>query len=487
MLNKVAFSVAHQIRHTTLMKDAAGDTLAAGILAQIDLSGLDELDNTAPELQQVALDAALTIADDAGERSTLFNQLNTRAIAFAKERAAELVTQVTESTRNDLQVIISSGMDSKLTKDDIADLIANDTGFSEERAQLIARTEISIANGKGALDSYKEIKALGYNIKKEWLPDNDPCPECQANADQGPIDVEDEFESGDDTTPAHPRCLVGDTDIAASGVTRSFKRRFHGKVCVINIGGEKPLTITPNHPVLTNRGWIAAGGLQLTDRLAKCVNPSSALTLFSPHDNHIISRIEEVSGALLMAGEVTTCTVPTSPVDFHGDGIPDGYVDIISTNSFLKDTAYGLQGSTLSAAHLGGTVLHADGAAALLLPADSAPTNGGISGGSASGTNGCGDTSSLLSVSLADGGNGQAKSNEISANSQVRTPDHPCEINARLSGEIEFVEILDFSISEDFCGHVYNLSTKTGWYIAQNIIVHNCECTTISVYEEGEQ
>lgn len=204
VLNKVAFSVAHQIRHTPLIKA----DLPASIVAQLDLSGLDELDTMEPDLRDVALDAALIIAEDAGERETLFNQLNTRAIAFAKKRSAEMVTQISDATRNDLQVIISSGLDSNLSKDDIADLITQQDSnvFSEDRADLIAGTEISIANGEGALDSYKEIKALGYNIKKQWLPDDDPCPECQANADQGAIDVEEEFDSGDDTTPAHPRC-----------------------------------------------------------------------------------------------------------------------------------------------------------------------------------------------------------------------------------------------------------------------------------------
>jgi intein/homing endonuclease len=29
-----------------------------------------------------------------------------------------------------------------------------------------------------------------------------------------------------------------------------------------------------------------------------------------------------------------------------------------------------------------------------------------------------------------------------------------------------------------FSGHVYNLHTETGWYIASGILVHNCRCST---------
>ncbi len=205
VLNKVSNSVVHQMRHTPLMKADLPDD----IVAQIDLSGLDELDNITPEMQAVALDAATTVATQAGKGTQLFNQLNTRAIAVARERAADMVTQITESTRNDLRIIISSGIDSQLTRDDIADLIQSTDPdvFSQDRAQLIAATEMRIANGEGALAGMQEVAALGVDVQKEWLPDAEPCEICQGNADQGPIPLDESFESGDDTTPAHPNCM----------------------------------------------------------------------------------------------------------------------------------------------------------------------------------------------------------------------------------------------------------------------------------------
>jgi hypothetical protein len=54
------------------------------------------------------------------------------------------------------------------------------------------------------------------------------------------------------------------------------------------------------------------------------------------------------------------------------------------------------------------------------------------------------------------------------------------EICAGKSGEI----VLDKVISVDrvdFSGHVYNLETKIGAYIANGIWVHNCRCTTVPV------
>ncbi len=78
--------------------------------------------------------------------------------------------------------------------------------FSEERATLIADTEVAMANGQGALAGYREAQAAGVKLKKIWVTDDDPCDECQENADAGAIDVDDEFPSGDDAEIAHPGC-----------------------------------------------------------------------------------------------------------------------------------------------------------------------------------------------------------------------------------------------------------------------------------------
>jgi hypothetical protein len=46
-------------------------------------------------------------------------------------------------------------------------------------------------------------------LKKGWQTSNDEaevCEECRGNEDQGLIDLDDDFESGDEAAPAHPNC-----------------------------------------------------------------------------------------------------------------------------------------------------------------------------------------------------------------------------------------------------------------------------------------
>jgi len=166
------------------------------------IAGIDEL------LSEVATDSGKSFLAQLklpGE-SDLFDQVNDRAVAYAKARAAELVTGVDDATRDDLKDIIADGLEDNIGMDVIADNIRDAYSFSEDRAELIARTEVTMANQNGALDGMKLAKGAGVELQKVWVPDADACDDCQDNGDDGPIDLDDQFSSGDDCPPAHPRC-----------------------------------------------------------------------------------------------------------------------------------------------------------------------------------------------------------------------------------------------------------------------------------------
>ena len=104
-----------------------------------------------------------------------------------------------------LRVTIAEGMKSTDIHG-VADMIEGSYGFSKDRALLIADTETAFANGQGALTGYRSARDLGIKLKKQWLDDPLACPICVGNAEDGPIDIDEPFSSGDTTTPAHPRC-----------------------------------------------------------------------------------------------------------------------------------------------------------------------------------------------------------------------------------------------------------------------------------------
>jgi len=81
----------------------------------------------------------------------------------------------------------------------------NDILGDAGRADTIARTELASAYNQAILSSGKEVEGA----RKQWNTDGpDPCEEiCIPNEDQGEIDIDEAFKSGDDAPPGHPRCL----------------------------------------------------------------------------------------------------------------------------------------------------------------------------------------------------------------------------------------------------------------------------------------
>ena len=208
------------------------------LVKSLDLSSLDSvIDAVSDDLGIITGDATRMALGQLGAElpEKLVDRVNEKAVAYAKDRAAELVGKrvlpngdvidnpnarwaIDQSTRDMIRDTISKGLEDNLGSDAIIESLQSDYAFSPERADMVSRTEIATANSESAMDTYREAKGEGISVQKEWLLGSDPCEVCQANADQGPIDLDDDFDSGDDTSPAHPNCecvvvpVVGDSE-----------------------------------------------------------------------------------------------------------------------------------------------------------------------------------------------------------------------------------------------------------------------------------
>jgi hypothetical protein len=66
---------------------------------------------------------------------------------------------------------------------------------------------VSRANSQAAVEGYRVARdEVGVKVRKEWILGPNPCVICEENADEGDIDLDDVFPSGDDSPPAHPNC-----------------------------------------------------------------------------------------------------------------------------------------------------------------------------------------------------------------------------------------------------------------------------------------
>lgn len=229
VLRSVKADVIAQLK-TKLKKDAAED-----YADDVYLTGFELLvDATETQLAAVATDAGSRIVAQFGQGpgTALFDQVNDDAVDFARERAAEMVGMkwvdgklvdnpkaeyaITQSTRDDVQRIIADGLKNNVGRDAIIEQMEDAAAFSDERATMIARTEIARANSQGELAAYKDAKeSLGLTITKAWMVADSPCDVCDDNAAAGQIELDEDFPSGDDAPPGHPNCRCAlDTQVS---------------------------------------------------------------------------------------------------------------------------------------------------------------------------------------------------------------------------------------------------------------------------------
>lgn len=183
------------------------------------------IDPSAAVLEELARDTVRVVAAALGGplASSLVDQVSDRAVAWARERAAELVGRrvlvdgsivdnpdarwaITEATRDMIRDTITTVLEQNQGSDTIIQSLQDDHAFSPARAEMVSRTEVAGVNSRAAMDTYHAARSAGVSVRKEWLLGPAPCDICQENADAGPIELDDDFPSGDSEPGAHPNC-----------------------------------------------------------------------------------------------------------------------------------------------------------------------------------------------------------------------------------------------------------------------------------------
>lgn len=405
---------------------------------------------------------------------------NLEVMKFLSKYTLKLAKDINTTTKKRITTQIRRSIDLGETRDKMADRI-NRVINDPKRSTRIAQTESIRTFSSARLDVGRR---LGIK-RKMWLTTINPCPICQ-QLNHKEIGIDETFEGIFDGPPAHPNCLVGDTLVAAQGITKSYKRWFNGKIITISVAG-KNLKVTPNHPILTNKGWIEAGLLKPGDGIFQLNQWDDIIK--NPNNDYTVAMIKKISGSLKMAGHMSTMRVPTTTEDFHGDGMANGKVDIVDTNGFfsrdLAKSTYSGNNFFVYSGNLWRMFLselrsfyHS------IFRHFFAPNS--IMGS-------FGPSEALLhsmpagsqSIGISHSADTKTESLKSTTKVAVSVSDSLADIKKRLAGQISLVKIDDVSISK-FSGHVYNLETINGYYFANSIITHNCKCLIKLVYDPNE-
>lgn len=142
---------------------------------------------------------------------------NLRAQEYAKKHAAEAVTQINDTTRKEIARIVSDGVKSGSSYNDIAKAIKEK--FEEfavpmpqkhvsNRAVLVAVTELANAYCEGNAQVGNYLQDNGVKMMKAWqtLEDDRVSDGCKENERVGWIPINKEFPSGHMHPPRFPGC-----------------------------------------------------------------------------------------------------------------------------------------------------------------------------------------------------------------------------------------------------------------------------------------
>jgi hypothetical protein len=399
--------------------------------------------------------------------------------ALAAARGSFSAQSIQKTTNERLRAFLGQQQDSDAPLSDAELWI-----FSRDRAKIITDFEGVLGYQTTSENTLRSL-ALG-TWGKEWLIDPDVHQRedtCDENEDAGVIPLGALFPSGDFTDPAHLNCVTGDTILMSPDPVRvAFKRWYQGELVSIKCFDGTQLSVTPNHPVLTEHGWVAAGNLDESDKLVKgsveCLRRTSGVV---PNDYLVPTLAEDVTGSFLKAGTMVSTVVPSATEQFHGDGMCQGKVDIVAAYRALEGKSnvtfpQCLAHKGLVARKFSDTELTGVRSFALALELHSAAARGSVSSSSPASNSvgshfGIGEQSSSTGVSSRE-----IESFEQSHNADAGHTASFSEAQGRFSGAVSLVQIKRISRVE-FSGHVYNLETPSHQFFANGLIVHNCGCT----------
>lgn len=233
-----------------------GDRLEAAIAAEIKQAGIDTLGYlqiALPGFDEAALLVNFTELNPA-QVYQMFGFLDRYGPLYANLRF-EFPAAATELLRETLLSGFIQGMNPR----QIADLMSKATGMPLTWALNTARTS--------ALWAYRSAAHLNYrnnsNVIKKWrwesALDSRTCLSC--------ISMHGTEHDLSETLNDHHmgRCVIPGTLVSGPPIEAFVSRRYDGEVVSIRTASGKFLTVTPEHPIMTNRGWALARDLIVGD------------------------------------------------------------------------------------------------------------------------------------------------------------------------------------------------------------------------------
>lgn len=410
------------------------------------------------------------------------------------------------------------------------------TGRGEEAMSFITSAAVRHMLQAGRSTIYDSSARRGVRFAR--VPEAGACDWCRIMSSRGAVYLSRES-AGGEGNEYHDACVVGGTVVSGPPARRGLRRKYEGEIVTLVTAMGRELTITPNHPVLTDRGWVPAGLLKEGDNLVGSPRVDGQIVR-GPDEDHRPARIEDFVRALGVVFPSVRRGMPVSAEEFHGDGF-DSEVDVVTVDDLLRNeldatltepvselelemapfafsalelSEHGLGARTAGLPGLGDSPLSGVGGSGVSLPflgrecghpnlsllrcgplADTqlAEPPGYDSPGHSISLREVQDRFTLgVPVGEVHGDRlPSVRSVEVGRKfdpQSLYTAHDGLLVYAKLGGDLRhrlgglvtLDRLVDKRVGE-FSGHVYNLETVEGWYSANGITVSNCSCQPTAV------
>ena len=337
----------------------------------------------------------------------------------------------------------------------------------------IVRTQIAVAYGAGRWNALQD-------------PDIDQIIAGYTYVTVGDDRVRDSHAALDGTTlpkddplwrtiwpPNGYQSFLPGTQVAGEFISAS-KANYSGPVVEIQTADGSRLAVTINHPVLTPRGFVAAGDLREGDDLLQHLPTVDALVqrvgkdgVASPlvagrtvDDQHAPAGIQQVFDAFA-ATTARATFASTGPLDFHGDAVfHKGKVHIVSADGMLPRHLDAL------ASELRDEVALVEGYRAALLSrerrGEAVPTP-------------------TVPVRLGTPPKLDPLRLQPLVDDATRAAETLRQLEDGNAGAIRLNKIVSLNF-RSWSGHVYDLQSPNGTIISNGFVVSNCRCDVLEVF-----
>ena len=275
---------------------------------------------------------------------------STQATSWVYQNVGDRIVSVTETSKKRvIQIVrqltaeaLEDGLSISETMAFLEDRIPVEWRKERWRANTIARTEVLTAANEG---NYRGAIATGLQLKKRWLTrldgrerDSHRLANGQTQELQTPYDVGGVamMRPGDIRAPADEviNCYLPNTSIESIVMTGQKSFYSGATVEIITARGER-LTITPNHNILTDKGFIPAKSIKIGDNvLCNSIEANRSRGLVQNYIQKKITTAQNIFSALRVFG-ISKFTQSIA-LDFDGDGqAMNGNIEIVDTESQL--------------------------------------------------------------------------------------------------------------------------------------------------------